>query len=134
MASTTHEKMHLDHLAWTNEGCFWHDAVRTWQKDVEVALKEIARVEQALRDHEKELEIHAAAIKLYGQKVGEHEHAIAQFEKGGAGEDLPELAGGHAGEEGHQRQQRETHERLKQKHHVIMAYWKLLSRALSDEM
>jgi hypothetical protein len=66
----------------------------------------------------------------HGQKVSAHEKGLAEFEAGGAGEQLVTLAKIHeeAAEPGRRRAE---HERMTRHFHTIMALWSLLLKIVT---
>jgi hypothetical protein len=63
----------------------------------------------------------------------EHEHALAEFERGGPGDELLVMAKSHKENAEQHAQQREGHERLKKRHHTVVAHWSLLLKALTQK-
>jgi hypothetical protein len=130
--STTHEKMHGEHRFWESEVNFWRDDLRAWQQELTNAQSQIKQLEKAFEDHAQALRKHGAAIRLQEQTFGEHEHALAEYEKGSEGDDLFELARQHQGEAKQHLQHRTAHERLKRRHHAAMAHFSVLLKALQE--
>jgi hypothetical protein len=126
--------MHRDHCQLRSEDDLWWLEIAAWQQELQSALKDLSKLEAALKDHEKSLEIHAAAIRSYEQDVGEHEHALAAFEQGGSGGELVDLAKAHGDEISQHQRRRQAHERIKRHHHSMMAQWNLLLRAIGKEL
>ena len=58
---------------------------------------------------------------------------MAEYERGGSGEKLAELAQAHRTEIEHHAHLRGLHEQLKRLHHTIVARCSLLLKAISDE-
>jgi hypothetical protein len=80
--------------------------------------------------HARALQTHGASVTLYEQLWDEHEHALAEYEKGGDGATLPALAQQHQVEETKHDALREAHEQLKRRHHALVAALLLLEKAI----
>jgi hypothetical protein len=130
MTATTHAAMHNDHRLWDSETCAWRDDIRAWQHELGAALKELSQLEEAFQKHNNLLQRHAASIRLDEQESDAHEHALAEFEKGGEGQALVPLALKHIDEAARREKRREAHETLKRRHHEALSHWKALWKAL----
>jgi septal ring factor EnvC (AmiA/AmiB activator) len=130
MFSTKPTSMHSEHRYWENEISLWRDDLRAWQHELAKAESEIKQLEKALIDHGHVLRTHASALRLSEQTSQQHERAIADFEKGGEGEELFELARKHSREAELHQVHRTAHEELKRRHHSIIAHWSTLLKAL----
>jgi hypothetical protein len=129
-----HSEMHSDHRQWASEDALWEDDVHLWQGELDQAAAEIKRLEATFAAERKALESHAQAIRDYREHAERHEHSLSEYERGESGEDLVVLAQKHAKEAEKQRHRRETHERVKRRHHTLMAQWRLLCKAMCKEM
>ncbi len=130
--STTHETMHGEHRFWESEISFWRDDLRAWQHELTKAQGQIKQLEQALENHAQALRQHGAAIRLQEQTFGEHEHALAEYEKGNEGDELFELARQHRTEANQHARHRAAHEQLKRRHHAVIAHFSVLLKALQE--
>ena len=122
-------EMHGDHQTWEAENALWHDQLREWQRETDQAIAEMAQIEQALRSHERQLEVHAAAVRLKGNACDRHEHELAQAAQK---QEHVCTGGGHCRETRDQNEERRRHERLKRTHHTLMARWSLLLKSLQE--
>jgi hypothetical protein len=135
MTATTHTQMHSDHRKWRSEDDLWRLEIAEWQQEIAAALIDLQKLGMALCDHEKALEVHAAAVRACEQTMLEHEHAIADEQKrDGALAGVVAQTEGHQGEAQHHAAQRAAHERLKKHHHTLMARWNVLKQALIKPM
>ena len=132
MTSTAHLNMHGEHRLWESHISQWRDDLRAWQHELAKAQGEIKQLEKALEDHAHTLRTHASTLRLQEQKVDEHEHAIVEYEKGGEGDELVQMARDHSQEAVHHAKQCEDHEQLKRRHHNVIAHWNLLLKSLRD--
>lgn len=132
MTSTTHMDMHNEHRLWESEISLWRDDLRAWQQELANAQGEIKELEKALNDHAQALRTHGSSLRLEEQTFEGHEHAIAEYEKGGEGGELFEMARQHCLEAGHHVEHRRVHEHLKRRHHTVIAHWNLLLKALRE--
>ncbi len=130
----THTEMHSDHRQWSSEELLWDDDVHIWEGELDSALAEMKKLASVFAEHRQGLEAHAEAVRAAHAKRAKHEHALAEYEQGGSGEDLIALARKHEEESEKHVQQRKAHERIKCHHHTVMAHWRLLFKALSKEM
>ena len=130
--TTTHEIMHGEHRFWESEINFWRDDLRAWQHELIKAQGQIKQLERALEEHAQALREHGAAIRLQEQTFCEHEHALAEYEKGSQGDELFELARQHRTEANQHAHHRAAHEQLKRRHHAVIARWTVLLKALQE--
>lgn len=132
MTAAIHNAMHQDHRLWEGEIQFWRDNIAEWQKELSHARGRIQELEAAIRAQEEALRQYAASIRLDEQQTDEHEHALAEFERGGLGENLLELSTKHLAEAKRHAEQREKHEALKRRHHRFIARCDALVDSLKD--
>ncbi len=130
MSTSSPSGMHRDHREWESENALWRDQLREWQRENEQAVAELNRAQQVFRNHERTLETHAAGIRLFGQACAEHEHDLAAK----AQAETPQACGmcGHEQEAIDHRREREIHERIKRRHHTLMAQLAMLMRSLTE--
>jgi hypothetical protein len=131
MNALDHEQMHREHRLWASEASMWHSDVAAWQSELALAESELPQLTAALAAHGQRLRQHAAAIRVDTLGADEHEHALAEYEQGAAGEMLMGLARQHRQEAERQTHDRRMHEQLKRCHHEVIVQWKLLLRALT---
>jgi septal ring factor EnvC (AmiA/AmiB activator) len=131
-STATPMTMHAEHRLWESEISLWRDDLRAWQQELSKAQGEIKQLEKALEDHAHALRIHASTLRLQEQTIDGHEHELAQYEKGGEGEELFQMARQHSAEAGRHNEHRNAHEQLKRRHHNVIAHWSLLLRALRE--
>jgi len=132
MLEASHPIMHGDHKQWLNENGSWLDDVHLWQDELKTAEDKIEECIALFKKHSERLMTHAAAIRCRELKLREHEHAIVEYEQGGEGNELPELAKAHLEEATHHTQQRAAHELFKRKHHEMLAHWNALLKAMKE--
>lgn len=130
---TSHLEMHREHRRWQTQNDMWRDDLANWEHEVEAALRALPTVEHILREHLDALRRHAAGIRMNEQDFSAHEHALCQYEHGETGEELIELAKGFDRSAGNISWQKEKHEKLKHRHHALMARWYLFSGASHHE-
>jgi hypothetical protein len=124
--------MHNEHRLWESEISLWRDDLRAWQEELGKSQSEIKQLEKALEDHAHALRTHASTLRLQEQTFDGHEHAIVQYEQGGEGEELFQMARQHSDEAVRHAEHRQAHERLKRRHHDVIAHWNLLLKALRE--
>lgn len=129
-----HAQMHRDHCQLRSEDDLWRLEIAAWQRELQAAVEDLSKLEAALKDHEKALQVHAGAIRICECEAGEHEHALAAFEKGGGGEELIDMAKAHQAEISQHELRRGVHERIKRHHHSMMAQWNMLVKAIGKEL
>lgn len=123
--------MHEEHRYWESEISLWRDDLRAWQNELGKAENEIKLLEKSLADHAQTLRLHGSSLRLDEQEFEAHEHEIVEYEKGGEGDGLFEMARRHTAQAVHHGQHRAAHEQLKRRHHNIIAHWNLLLKVLS---
>ncbi len=128
----THQDMHREHQQWVSEAALWQEEVELWHKQGDKALADLTRLETVLRQHARVLAEHAAAVKNQVERVRQHEHALADFEEGGRGDELLLLAKKHRAEAATHAQQRDAHRQIKQHHHAAMSAWNQVVKELAQ--
>jgi hypothetical protein len=123
--------MHREHAEWLAESNLWRDDMAIWEKEIDVAIGQIAELENALRRHSEMLKTHAASVRLYDQDPARHEHLLADYEKGEAPEALTELARAHHRSAEQHDKLRENHTGFKNRQHRLMTEWRQLFAALA---
>lgn len=126
-----HIEMHGDHQRWLSDQAMWRDDLAMWQQEIAKAMDGIRKLEDALRTHRATLQEHEQTIAAETPCLQNHEHALAEFERGGSGEGLLQLAVSHQQSAEKHGKQRSEHERIKKDHHIVMAYWLLLLKSLT---
>lgn len=132
--ATVHTEMSGEHKQWQSDNCMWRDDLARWQKQAEQAIAALKSLEESLQKHRKALQLHQLAIATEEQELKVHEHAMAEFERGGAGENLLEMVGPHKEGASKHNARKEAHARLKKHHHAVMASWSALEQALSEKV
>lgn len=132
MTSATHIRMHGEHQCWEKDISLWRDDLCVWQQELARAQGEWKQLEKALEVHADLLRKHASSLRLEEESLGPHEHEIAEYEKGGEGDALFEMARKHSEEGVDHARHREVHEQLKRRHHTVIAHLNLLSKALGE--
>jgi hypothetical protein len=125
--------MHNEHQHWLSDNAFWRDEVAVWQRELDDARQGLLRLEGVLRDHRSSLHDHLDTIAAEEHARQELQRTLAELGKGRSPEELEELllAMNHKRNTGGHAQQRDVHEKLKKRHHTVMAHWSLLVRALT---
>lgn len=126
----SHAEMHHEHLQWQSEANLWRDDLRVWEKETHDILEKQAGIKEAFEKHLAALQTHAAAIRLYEQQVKEHEHALAEFEQGGPGEQLIQLAKKHQQSAERHAKQHNSHQVIKKLHRTAVSRWSSLAKSL----
>lgn len=134
MTVESHAEMHRTHQQSLAENALWRDQIDEWRSELNRMQAELPKIEATLRDHAKALEAHAAAIAAGEKDVCCHEASLADYERGGAGERLIEMARSHAEEGCRHCRQREAHERVRRHHYGFCTKWNLLCKALGEAM
>src|SRR5713101_9075134 len=93
--ATVHVEMHGEHQQWLSDNSMWRDDLALWQKETDLALDGVKKLDEALREHRKGFQDHLDTIAAEEQAVKDHEHALADFELGGAGNEVLWMAKAH---------------------------------------
>ena len=134
MATSIHEELHHDHIVWKAEVAQWRDDVELWEHELNQAEAQMKDLEKALKAHREALFAHAAAVREREKVTNSHELALAAYEAGNTGEELPAMAVAHKREEKSQADQRSAHDRIRRHHHTVLANWSLLLKAIKHDM
>ena len=113
-------QVHRDHCQWNEERALWHDEIRMWEEEIEKASAKLRRVEAVLAQQKHDLQVHAAAIRIYQQRDGQREHALVHCERHSDDERRMLLARVHGGEVEEHRRQNERHEEIKASQRRLM--------------
>ena len=119
----THANMPAEHRQWIKDNAMWRDDLAIWQQELKRAREGLAALDSALCAHEEALRTHAAAVRGVEQEFGQHEHALAEYERSGKTGELVEFAAKHRQVGERHAQQADAHERTKKHHHAVMARW-----------
>lgn len=134
MTSSIHADLHHDHILWKAEISQWRDDIELWRNELEKAESQVKNLENALKAHREALSAHASALQAREKSTNAHETAIAAWESGETGEELPAMAIGHQRESENQAHQRSAHDRIRRHHHTVIANWSLLLKAIEHQM
>lgn len=134
MTVSIHTEMHCDHKHRVNEIALWQEQLNHWRGELKESLRDLEQLKTALVCHDQALQKHAEELDRECTRLGRHEHALAEYEGGGAGEELVALAQAHRDELARQDERRSVHERIKRHHHSLMAQWHLLFGAITKPM
>lgn len=132
MSADIHVEMHHDHRQWESEIRFWRDDIAAWQKEIAQAYNQLKDIEAAVNKHETSLRQHAGSLRTAEERFDSHEHALAEFESGGSGTDLPGYIQKHKSEGETHAKQRADHEDFKRRHYAFMARWRVLVEAIAN--
>jgi septal ring factor EnvC (AmiA/AmiB activator) len=124
--------MHSEHKQWESDIAMWKDDARMWQKELKQVQSELKELKERLSDHRKGLAEHVKALRKHARTSGGHEHALAEYETGGEGEDLIALAKSHGQEIDRHALVRDAHERIKKYHHTVLAEWSHFFKSLAE--
>jgi hypothetical protein len=131
MAALKDLQVQGDHRQRKTDLALWRCDVGFWRQEARKALADLRRLEAALREHERALEAHAEGLSTHEELLNAHADFLP--ESGGC-DDLD----GWIAHASHQHQaskhvrERESHERIKRRHHTLMAYWSLLLDVLGQ--
>jgi len=133
MKTGTHLEMHQDHERWLNDLLLWADEAAIWEREQRDAAAELARVEEWLRGFAGVLAKHRRALAEHGEQFRGHEHAVAQFEQTGDGdqEELLLLAKHHRDEAAAHARTHQEHTELKERHRAILGAWMNVLREIA---
>lgn len=134
MTSSLHTELHHDHIVWKAEAAQWRDDMTIWQNELSLAEEHLRSVQEALAKHRDALTAHALLILQRAQAANRHELALAAYESGETGADLPAMAVEHQQESLHQQQQRAAHDRIRRHHLSMIAACSLLQKAVQNPM
>ncbi|MGD9715396.1 MAG: hypothetical protein AB7V46_25585 [Thermomicrobiales bacterium] len=121
----SHLVLHREHKRWMSENTMWRQDIAAWQRELKQARADLAEIEKALQTH-------AAAIRCYEQNMAEHEHALAEFERGQSGDKLLAMSASHEKEAKKHYQQRQAHERVKSYQHKLVGHCQALCKVISS--
>lgn len=134
MIVPAHIEMHCEHKHWREEIALSQEQINHWRQEFREALANAERLKDALKCHDEALQTHAAELDRECTRLQEHEHALAEYERGGTGQELIGMAKEHKAEAARQQERRSVHERIKKHHHALLAQWHLLFSALTKPM
>jgi hypothetical protein len=121
MAISNDIKIHHDHREWSDERALWHDDIRVWQQEIDELSGKVQRIELALGRQKHDLQVHAAAVRLYDKRDAGREHELACCERNGNEEKGMVLAHAHDTEISQQCRQRQRHAELKASQRQLMS-------------
>ena len=131
--ATAHVEMHNEHRQWCSDQAMWRDEVSKWLRDAWEACRGLESLRNGFEELCKDLDAHSAALDKERAGVACHEHALAEYEKGKAGEGLVGMANLHQRFADRHAASEEAHQRLKQRHHEIFTHWLGLVNALKSD-
>jgi hypothetical protein len=121
MSVSSDTRIHQDHRQWADERALWHDDIRMWEQEIEELTGKLQRIEAALGRQKHDLQVHAGAVRLYGERDACREHELACCERAANEEKERVLAQAHDTEISEQGRQRERHAELKASQRRLMA-------------
>lgn len=130
MTAQLHLEMHQEHQQWDSEIKCWRADLHAWQLECKTAWEKLRELEAAIKKHEETLREHASSIRLDEDRIDTHEHALAEFESGGSGTDLPGFVPKHKQEADRQVEQSARHEDLKRRHHEFITHFEQIVKSL----
>ncbi|HWB14316.1 MAG TPA: hypothetical protein VG826_34135 [Pirellulales bacterium] len=128
----SHAEMHTDHQQWIIEEALWENEARIWRDEIDASLAELQKLETVLCKERSSLDAYGETIRGLRQNRAWHESALSGCAPVGGDDGLIALARKHAQDANKHLRLRHAHERIKQHHHTVMAYWRLLFNALSS--
>lgn len=121
MTTISHSEIHGDHRYWQNEIKMWRDDIQLWQQEREDCIAELL---EAISRHDRAMECHSNSIVDHQSAIEDHEHFIAECEQKMNTEDKGQVETfmeTHYGESALQTDLRASHEKIKRRHHTVMA-------------
>ncbi len=121
MTTISHSEIHGDHRYWQSEIKMWRDDIQQWQQEREDCIAELL---EAINRHDRAMECHTNSIVDHQSAIVDHEHFIAECEQNSSAKDKGDeatFAETHQGESSIQNDLRASHERIKKRHHTVMA-------------
>ena len=128
MPTSMEHQLHDDHRLWTSERALWHDDVRIWERDIDGLRAKLKQIDAALDKQKRDLQVHAAALTLYGQRDAQREHDLVQYERDCDDEKRVLLGRVHEAEMSQHGLQRQRHEDLKASQRRLLAQLRSFAR------
>ena len=125
MTTVTDPQVHGEHRQRQTDVALWRCDVGFWRQEARKALADLKRLEAALLEHTRALEDHADKLATREEVLNAH----AEFPADGDGQASAEgwiLHVSHHHDATTHVRERDLHERIKRRHHTMMAYWSLL--------
>src|SRR5690348_2615246 len=98
MKTSIDTQLHRDHCQWNQDRAMWHDDLRVWEEEIDEAVAKLRRIEAALEQQKHNLQVHAAAIRIYQERDGRREHLLVECLHDGNEERNMVLVHAHEGE------------------------------------
>jgi hypothetical protein len=149
MTKLTHSEMHLEHKQWESEFNIWLEEIKDWHTQYQNALNDLKqiekimenpsakRIQKAIEDRGKALELHKKLIELYQEGIKLQEKRIVEHMNMSADEEYishDKLVNSHLDYRKKQAIQREVHERIKNDYHEIMAELARLKKEIEGSL
>jgi hypothetical protein len=131
MLTMTQSAMSNERKQLQSEVALWRCEVGYLHQEYRKAVADLHRLEAALRQREQALDAYAKALGAHEQRLAEGEWGEPAEEGGPAEGFAPEAPVGSHEILKHWRR-REDHERVRNQHYAVLAYWSLLLQTVSD--
>ena len=131
---STLEDMQADHRQWDYVHLAWRVDIASWRREHELALSELAKLEEVVHQHGDALDAHAEAMERQQDSLRDHERAIAEFKREGGGQLQKAMRNEHREHAELHNVQRAAHERMKKHHHTVVAHLTMLRAAIDAAM
>ena len=127
--------METDHRQWDHVHSTWRVDIERWQRDHKLAVSQLAKLQEMLRQHGEALESHEQTIERHQQDLRDHDRAMSEYRSQGVGEILQEkLASKHRELAERHETQYEAHVRIRKHHYTVMARLAKLEAAIEAAM
>ncbi len=149
MTKLTHSEMHFEHKQWESEFNIWLEEIKDWHTQYQNALNDLKqiekivenptakRIQKAIEDQGKTLELHKKLIELYLEGVKLQEKRIVEHMNMSADDEYishGRLVHTHLDYRKKQAIQREVHERIKNDYHAIMTGLAKLKKEIESSL
>lgn len=132
--TTANLEIHNERQQWLNDDAIWRDELGIWVEETNQAVDGLRKLEDSLGVHRKRLQDHLATIIAEEKTLRDQENVLAQIERGGSGNEPLGMAKTHKENLNKHVHQRQRHELLKKHHHMVMAYWIMLFKVLTEKI
>ena len=107
-----------NHLHWLREIERWESQLDLWENEQGLLTRELARLQQIIQKHGTDLASHAAAIKALKAEIAATEREIVAAQGNEHQRSLVEM---HLESQNSHAAQRDLHEQIKRRHHILIA-------------
>ena len=121
MSKTIQHKLHQQHVTWQRNYEAWLGDTEEWKKELNSALVQMSEIETALRDSLDALASHENTIRENQQRIQDHEVVISKEVMAGESKTDEEWGNEHGHNAAQHDRVAETHVRIKNHHHAVIA-------------